>query len=327
MGPSLRSPGVLPGKSRTAGESHHSILMNSLLKFVILSTLFTLACNLSQARSDPLATQDPYDPFVAGTRATVKSSLEPALSVPEATLTASPVPTPTWVTQGPGSVEVPILLYHRIDISPINSRYYVAPNKFKEQMEWLHSRGYATIHFDLLVDAILHGAPLPPRPIVITFDDGNTDNYLTAFPIMQQYGFTGVMYIVGKYIAAPGYMDKAEILEMVEAGWEVGSHGLSHLDLLFMDKGAQEYEIRESRRYLKDALGVPVLSFAYPFGSMDAIIADTVSRTGYIAAVGTISSPAIQDINHLYHMRRKEIIGSLDIGSFASYLRWKDEVN
>ena len=306
--------------------------MNSFFKFVALSTLIALACNLMQVMtpqvlSRPPAAQDPNAPFVAVTDTAPLGNAESPSRVPEATFTASPVPTPTWVVRGPDSVEVPILLYHRIDNSPINSRYYVAPDKFKEQMEWLFTRGYATIHFELLVDAILHGAPLPPRPIVITFDDGNTDNYLTAFPIMQQYGFTGVMYIVGKYIGAPGYMDKAEILEMVDAGWEVGSHGMSHLDLLLMDEGSQEYEIRESRRYLKAELGVPILSFAYPFGSMDPDLVVAVSLAGYTAAVGTISSPSTQDADHLYHMRRKEIIGSLDIGSFSSYLPWRDEVN
>ncbi len=307
-------------------------MLNHSYKYLSGLVLLLLACNLTRVLSpqnqiDPLAPQIPNDPFVAVTGTAPLDNPESTSRVPEATFTASPVPTPTWVVRGPDSVEVPILLYHRIDNSPINSRYYVAPDKFKEQMEWLHTRGYATIHFELLVEAILHGAPLPPRPIVITFDDGNTDNYLTAYPIMQQYGFTGVMYIVGKYIAAPGYMDKAEILEMVDAGWEVGSHGMSHLDLLLMDEGSQEYEIRESRRYLKEELGVPILSFAYPFGSMDPDLANAVNHAGYVAAVGTISSPSTQDANHLYHMRRKEIIGSLNIDSFAAYLPWRDEVN
>ena len=60
---------------------------------------------------------------------------------------------------------VPIILYHRIDISPINSQYYVPPEKFDEEMKLLHDWGYTTITTELLIKAITEGADLPPRPI------------------------------------------------------------------------------------------------------------------------------------------------------------------
>ena len=109
---------------------------------------------------------------------------------------------------------VPIILYHRIDISPINSQYYVPPEKFDEEMKLLHDWGYTTITTELLIKAINEGADLPPRPILITFDDGHLNNYTTAFPIMQKYGFTGVLYIVANYMGADQYMNADQIKEM-----------------------------------------------------------------------------------------------------------------
>ncbi len=118
----------------------------------------------------------------------------------------------------------------------------------------------------MLVNAVMEGADLPPRPLLITFDDGNSDNYFNAFPIMQKYGFTGVVYIIGNYMGTPGYMNADQIKVMAAAGWEVGSHSMSHLDLSELDPQRQRYEIVESREKLESELGFHVMTFAYPFG-------------------------------------------------------------
>ena len=78
---------------------------------------------------------------------------------------------------------MPILLYHRIAISPINSPYYISPDKFEAELKLLRDWEYTTITLGMLVSAITENAPLSPRPILITFDDGNLDNYTTAFPL------------------------------------------------------------------------------------------------------------------------------------------------
>jgi peptidoglycan/xylan/chitin deacetylase (PgdA/CDA1 family) len=98
-----------------------------------------------------------------------------------------------------------------------------------------------------LIKAITEGADLPPRPLLITFDDGHLNNYTTAFPIMQKYGFTGVLYIVANYMGADQYMNADQIKEMAIAGWEVGSHSISHSDLTSLEPYRQRYEVVESR--------------------------------------------------------------------------------
>src|SRR5688572_20258172 len=156
------------------------------------------------------------------------------------TFTPPPSPTSTWVAQGPGNVVVPILLYHWIAVSPTDgpnytSPYYVKPEVFDAQMKLLHEWGYQTITVDMLLKAINEGAELPPRPMLITFDDGHEDNYTAAFPIMQKYGFTGILYIVGNYIGIDGYLNVDQIKEMSTAGWEIGSHSMSHSDLTALE--------------------------------------------------------------------------------------------
>ena len=78
--------------------------------------------------------------------------------------------------------------------------YYVSPEAFDRQMNLLYQWGYRTISVELLARAIQEGAELPPKPIILTFDDGSETTYMNALPIMQRYGFTGASYIVYNYV-------------------------------------------------------------------------------------------------------------------------------
>jgi len=240
------------------------------------------------------------------------------------TFTASPIPTATWVHQGPENVFVPIILYHRIDISPINSQYYVPPAKFEEEMKLLHDWGYQTISTELLIKAITEGADLPPRPLLITFDDGHLNNYTTAFPIMQKYGFTGVLYIVANYMGVDQYMNADQIKEMAAAGWEVGSHSISHADLTALDPYRQRYEVVESRTILEEALGVPVRTIAYPFGISSPGVIDYAHFAGYIGGM-SLGYTYDQGVGNLFTMQRRDIKGTYDVKQFAAFLPWQGD--
>lgn len=243
---------------------------------------------------------------------------------PPATFTASPIPTATWVYQGPDSVVVPILLYHRIDVSPYNSRYYVSPDKFEEEMKLLRDWGYETITLDMLTQAIHEGAELPPRPILITFDDGHLNNYTTAFPIMQKYGFTGVLYIVGSYMGADEFMNADQIKEMAAAGWEVGSHGMRHLDLTTLDRAEQQYEIVQSRKFLEERLGIPIRSFAFPFGLYAGDIINMTYLGGYTTGM-SLGYTHNQGTSNLFALQRRDVRGTYDLKQFANFLPWQSD--
>jgi peptidoglycan/xylan/chitin deacetylase (PgdA/CDA1 family) len=253
----------------------------------------------------------------------------PENSNPSSFAFAEPSPsirvTPTAVFQGPDEVLVPILLYHRIDISETDSQYYVSPQKFEEQMKLLHDWGYTTISTELLVKAISEGADLPLRPILITFDDGHLNNYTTAFPIMEKYGFTGIVYIVGGYMGTPEYMGADQIREMAKAGWEVGSHTMSHLDLTTLSPDQQYYEIVQSRKFLEAEIGVPILTFSYPFGEINRTVINMVYSTGYIAGMG-LGYTHDQGTSNLFTLQRRDVNGTRDLNSFASFLPWQGDL-
>lgn len=231
------------------------------------------------------------------------------------------MPAPKWVLQGPDTVEVPILLYHHIAESPKNSQFYVTPQTFEQQMQLLNDWGYTTITTTMLIRSIREGMGLPPHPIVITFDDGNVDNYIHAFPIMKKYGFVGVEYLVVNYIGKDGYMTTDQIRALLAGGWEIGSHTMNHANLVTSQPEQRLYEIHASFKSLEREFGFSALTFAYPFGSYDCGLMDAVYRAGYLAGMG-LGSGSTQCTFDLYALHRLAVRGGMELDSFAGLLPW-----
>lgn len=288
-----------------------------VLIFVLLTSALIAGCGVNVfAAPVPTATltETPLPP-------TETATTLPTFAVLPDTSTPRPEPTPTWVVQGPDHILVPILMYHHIGISPVNSIFYVPPDKFEEEIKLLHDWNYTPITTSMLVQAITKGVSLPPRPVIISFDDANEDNYTNAFPIMKKYGFTGVLYLVVQYLNQPNYLTVAQVKEMTAAGWEIGSHTETHPDLL-ADATALRYEIVQSRKDLQNLIGVPVLTFAYPFGDAGSAAVDYVHFAGYIAAMGANGFAADQGKGNLFMLQREEIRGSEDAKTFIRFLPW-----
>lgn len=235
------------------------------------------------------------------------------------------ISTPVWSLQGPNNVIVPILLYHHIAQSETHSQYYVTLENFEEQMQLLDNWGYTTITITMLAKAIHEGLLLPPRPIIITFDDSNLDNYNIAFPIMQKYGFTGVVYIVGRYLGAENFINVEQAKEMANAGWEIGSHSMNHVDLSTITSDERWYEIHGSREFLEKEIGIPILTFAYPFGVYDCNIMDVTYQAGYIAGMG-LGNSNDQCTYDLFALHRHTIKSEYDIETFSLFLPWQGEL-
>jgi peptidoglycan/xylan/chitin deacetylase (PgdA/CDA1 family) len=292
-----------------------------LILILLTLGLFSSACN-GMVFAAPAPTSSPTRTSPPSPTATAAPSLTPTSTQ---TFTPSPVPTATWVVQGPDVIKVPILMYHHVEESPNDSNYRVSVRKFEDQLRLLRDWEYTTITTEMLVKAITEGASLPARPVMITFDDGNIDNYTIAWPLMQKYGFTGVLYIVSNYIGADGFMNASQIVEMHNAGWEIGSHSVSHAMLTSLDADMQRFEIIQSRKRLQNELGIPILSFAYPWGLNNSTSVDAVKAAGYIAGMGATGFTADQGTSNLFVLQRCEIKGWEDAKTFIRFLPWQGD--
>ena len=213
----------------------------------------------------------------------------------------------------------PILLYHHVTAGDPPNIYSVSAESFKEQMDYLYSQGYTPIPISLLVKAIREGADLPDRPVVITFDDGNQDIYDNAYPIMQEYGFTGTLYLVVNYLDVDTFLSSDEAIEMYKAGWEIGSHSMSHPLLNDMLR-AIYYQVADSKKILMDDIGSPVNTYAYPFGETNYDITTKVIDA-YTAAVG-LGDSYTHSMANIYYLDRIEVRSDTDITAFAHALPW-----
>ncbi len=251
-----------------------------------------------------------------------ETPLPTATFTPAPTETPTPTPTPVWVFNPPGKADVPILLYHHVtDLSP-SPLYHVNVDAFREQMTWLRDNGYTTISISLLADALIKGAELPPRPVVVTFDDGHLDVFENAYPIMKELGQVGTLYLVSSWTNGSQLMQVDQVKEMIASGWEIGSHSKSHVNLT-LNHGSLVREVRGSKAELSEIYGVDVVSFAYPFGEQDEAARREVVNSRYKTAVGLLNSYH-QGMSNLYLLWRIEVGNRATLDEFAQLLPWKD---
>ncbi|MDI6709073.1 MAG: polysaccharide deacetylase family protein [Thermoanaerobacterales bacterium] len=205
----------------------------------------------------------------------------------------------------PTGDSVPVLMYHKV--SPFRQAggkgLRVTPRQFARQMAYLRRQEYVSITPADLAAAMRGDLELPLRPVLITFDDGYRDNYLYAFPILKENGFTATVFVVANTIGKTnsfdaatqppnGMMNREELLHLANAGWVIGSHTLNHPRLTRVPPAVAWDEISTSRITLEETLGLPVRYFCYPYGDFNAEIAEMVERAGYELAFTTVPGPA-----------------------------------
>ena len=217
-----------------------------------------------------------------------------------------------------GTVEVPILLYHHVFIGKPTNAYAVSLDQFREQLDYLQKNGFQTISVSLLAQAITKGAYLPEKPIVITFDDGNENVFLNAFPLMKQFGFVGTLYIIADRVNADGFLTENQIKEMQINGWEIGNHSMTHADLV-AHPDLLRNEVGNSKYNLETITGTSILSFAYPFGKANGVTKDWIKKLGYSAGIG-LGITNTQSIQSLFYLSRREVNSQMDISDFEKLL-------
>lgn len=205
---------------------------------------------------------------------------------------------PSARAEGPRGV--PILMYHKVNPDPEtgNLGLRVPPSEFDRQMKYLHEQGYQSVSLQEVRDFITGGKPLPPKPVVITFDDGYRDNYTYALPILEKYGFTATVFVVVNTIGKVNVFDLgvqpvnqmmnwSELRDMADRGITIGSHTMDHPHLADVPPEKALYQIREAKAALEKGLGFPVKYFCYPYGSHNQAVKKMVEESGYEAATTT----------------------------------------
>ncbi|MGH7141764.1 MAG: polysaccharide deacetylase family protein [Minisyncoccia bacterium] len=199
------------------------------------------------------------------------------------------------------TILLPIIVYHVVRPSyPTDSEAIkeeaVTPKIFDEEMNWLKTAGYTVVGFSDLENYFANSTPLPPHPIILSFDDGWSDQYEYAFPILQKYGYRAEFFVFTNGINTKSFLTWDELKKMQAAGMTIGSHSESHPYLTRISDPKKLWaEIYGSKEILEAHLDVPVREFAYPFGLYNASTTADIEKAGYAVArsdsYGLMQSP------------------------------------
>jgi peptidoglycan/xylan/chitin deacetylase (PgdA/CDA1 family) len=203
---------------------------------------------------------------------------------------------------GRASISVPILMYHYIRPAPsiyldrLGYRLTVTPDDFRGQMDWLSVNGYHPVDFNDLRAYFGGLTSLPSKPLVITLDDGYSDLYTTAYPILKSFRFKAVAYIVTSFVGQSRYVTSEQIVEMDQNGIQIASHTIDHANIGGASLGSATYQLAISKAWLQHLIGHSVVDFAYPSGKFSSSAVYALQATGYDTAVtelpGTVHSRA-----------------------------------
>lgn len=224
-------------------------------------------------------------------------------------------------------IRAPILMYHYVSNLPADAdatrvQLTVDPGMFRSHLSYLAENGYSTISLYQLDDALLHGMTLPPRPVILTFDDGYIDHYLNVFPALKDYGFTGTFFIItGRPDTNdPAYMTWDEIKQMADVGMSMESHTKTHRELTDRDYDFLVYELLGSLQSLQAHTGIMPHMFAYPVGHYDDATLGVLAQLPVWRAV-TTERGALHTTDNRLEVSRVRINGDTGVSGLASLLQ------
>jgi peptidoglycan/xylan/chitin deacetylase (PgdA/CDA1 family) len=208
-------------------------------------------------------------------------------------------------------------MYHYVSQPPAGADVYrrdlsVTPQRFSEHLGFLREAGYTSVTLEDLLFALAQGHPLPPKPIVLTFDDGYADNYTNAFPILRDSGFVATFFIMTDLVTdqANGYMTWPQVEEMAAAGQRFGSHGRQdHRTLAGRSVDYLVWQALGSKEAIEERLGYHPRWVAYPSGEYDAQTIAVFRSAGYWGGLTTAQGTE-HSLDKIFELSRIRVRGS-----------------
>jgi len=224
-------------------------------------------------------------------------------------------------------VELPILMYHYVepwpaDAGELRQNLTVQPADFTAEMAYLHAQGYVTVSLYDLMAALTLGQTLPPRAVVLTFDDGYRSLVDYAAPAMKPFGYTGTVFVVTQLMDEnfAQYLTWPQAEALYKTGWKIEPHTKTHALLAGTDRAYQLYEMLGSMQTVQGHIGVMPRFFAYPYGKWDDTTLALERELNLWAAVTELPG-AIHDFNDRFELHRVRINGTITLADFIQTIK------
>ncbi|WPV64620.1 polysaccharide deacetylase family protein [Chitinophaga sp. LS1] len=205
--------------------------------------------------------------------------------------------------------QVPILCYHNISKADDGKEdlLHISEKHFQQQMQYLYNNGYTAITPDGLYAHMNGGAPLPSKSIMITFDDSHETHYSLAVPVLNQFHFRGVFFIMTVCLNKTGWLTASEIRDMSDQGHIIACHTWDHTNLALHPSYNVNEQIVKPKALLEKITGTSVCYFAFPYGEWNEQAIKDLKQANYIGAFQLASHQQSTDPN--FTVRRIMVSG------------------
>jgi peptidoglycan/xylan/chitin deacetylase (PgdA/CDA1 family) len=195
------------------------------------------------------------------------------------------------------------------------------PETFAAQMKSLFDAGWHSITMATLALEMSTNATISPKTFVPTFDDGWSDGYNYAFPIMRKYGFVGTFYVVSSRIdRGSDYLSTQQLRELEAAGNDIGNHTADHLSLSVISDSQARQEVEVASIAIAVAVGHRPVSLAYPMGGVSMPTIAVVSQVRDLSAAVTTWPGMTETWRDRYDMPRVRMNPSTDPATLPAML-------
>lgn len=208
----------------------------------------------------------------------------------------------------PGEAVVPIVMYHEIKQTGLG-KLAISPYEFESDLKYFKSEGYTPVVMSDLIDFVYKGKPLPPKPIVITFDDGYYNNYVFAYPLLRKYNVKAVLSVIGKntddFTRYPSdninyaHMTWSQLKELQESGFFEMQNHTYNLHAYASRKGCSKKrgesnetynkvlsgDVLELQTKMQENIGITPTTFTYPYGDVSKESVPIIKQLGFKASL------------------------------------------
>jgi peptidoglycan/xylan/chitin deacetylase (PgdA/CDA1 family) len=283
--------------SRGRSGSNQFVLVAAIAAVIVLAGAalgaWAFAGRGAAARPEKRATTKP-----AASKPASKPQPKPATKPVTTQPPAEPAAEPSSAPASGGKQVVPVLMYHHIMPNPNNS-IAITPETFEKQMKWLSDHGYHAVTTAQMDAFETKGTPLPSKPVLITLDDGRSNQLTYGVPIMKKYGFTATFFVVKKWVesSSKSFMHVGDLKQLSAEGFDIQSHTSNHMMMRRVKlKSTGTWESYEQmkarlwyptdgmRLWLSEVIGKPVTAVAYPGGGKDQYSPRLMQEAGYTTA-------------------------------------------
>jgi len=232
--------------------------------------------------------------------------------------------------EGGRGAPIPILMYHHVDdfgpSAPAGVGEWASrPGEFVAQLDLLAGLSAHVVRLIETVDYLTEGAPLPARPAVITFDDGNKPTLQYAVPVLQERGLPATFFVPPQYAESGNdkFFNWEDLKALAAAGFDLGGHSYQHSFVQDLTPAEAEHQIGDEKRKIEELTGAQVECFAYPFGSYSDKTVQQLQHYGYRAAL-TVEQRIYQKPGDIFHLGRIRMGYGDPIDKLRSKLPWSE---